>query len=482
MVGAITRWRGLLVMCLLALVMLTMTGCASHGASASPSASSQADYNKGYSIGLEAYTYGLPLLETNTTFLTMTSVNVSNGAYGPVNQFNSVRSLNSAGSKAVVAPGSNGLSSIAWLDLSKQPQVLHVPQVKNHLFVLGLIDPYTTNIKNLGSVHNTKPGSYVICGPGQHGLAIPAGTSRIDVDYARIWIIGSTQLKGASDVANVNKIQDGYTLTPLSQFGHTYHPQPPADPNTTVKTYSVPEGLQFFDMLGQQLEQFPPPAADQAELRRFATVGIGPGQTPSANQHLSSDTIKGLKAAVAAGPAQIKKDIEALFLAGFDKHDGYLLGGFGTYGTDYRLRAVVSQIGLGAFTSEQTIFAMSSTDHSRKPLSGSTAYVLHMPSALPINEGWSLTVYNLQGFLVPNPIDRYEFSNSSQLTHNADGSVDIYLQAKQPSSPSQAKNWLPTAGGTGFEVMWRLLAPKPARIKGILDGSGWQPPAITKAP
>ena len=29
------------------------------------------------------------------------------------------------------------------------------------------------------------------------------------------------------------------------------------------------------------------------------------------------------------------------------------------------------------------------------------------------------------------------------------------------------------------EVMWRLLAPKPGQIPGILDGSGWQPPAIT---
>ena len=34
------------------------------------------------------------------------------------------------------------------------------------------------------------------------------------------------------------------------------------------------------------------------------------------------------------------------------------------------------------------------------------------------------------------------------------------------------------ASGQGFEVTWRLFAPQPARIDGILDGSGWQPPAI----
>ena len=80
------------------------------------SAVSETDYNKGYEIGLEAYTYGLPLLVTNTTFETLTSINVSNGAFGPVNQFNNVRTLNNAGSTVIVAPGSTGLSSIAWLD------------------------------------------------------------------------------------------------------------------------------------------------------------------------------------------------------------------------------------------------------------------------------------------------------------------------------------------------------------------------------
>lgn len=136
-------------------------------------------------------------------------------------------------------------------------------------------------------------------------------------------------------------------------------------------------------------------------------------------------------------------------------------------------------MGLGAFTSDQSIFALTVIDHSLKPLSGSTNYVLHMPVAPPVNEGWTLTVYNLQGFLVPNPINRYQFSNTSKLARNPDHSVDIYLQANRPSNAAQVTNWLPTPKGAGFEVIWRLLAPKPAQINSILNGSGWQPPAIT---
>jgi hypothetical protein len=203
---------------------------------------------------------------------------------------------------------------------------------------------------------------------------------------------------------------------------------------------------------------------------------------PSRNRHLDSSTLNALTAAVAAGPAQIKTDATALFLAGFSTHDGYFLGGFGHYGTNYELRAVIAQSGLGAVTSEQTIFALTLTDRSLAPLSGSTNYVLHMPAPPPVNEGWTITVYDLNGFLIPNPIDRYQFNNASQLARNPDGSVDLYLQSTEPTNPAQAQNWLPTPAGAGFEVIWRLLAPQPAQITGILDGSGWEPPAITPAP
>jgi len=437
-----------------------------------------ADNQKGYRLGLDAYTYGLPLMATNATYQTMTSVNVSNGAYGPVNQFNNVRGVNNAGSKAVVAPGSTSLSSIAWLDLRDESQVLHVPEVTDHYFVLALIDPYTENVRNLGTASNTKPGDYVICGPGQHEVKIPAGTQRLDVDYSRIWIIGSTQLNGQGDVANVNKIQDGYTLTPLSKYGTNYTPPAPSQPQTTITTYQMPTGVQFFDALGQQLAAFPPPARDDAELRKLAEVGIGPGMSPSQDSKLSSDTLKGLADAVAAGPAQIKNDTQKLSAEGFAKNNGYLLGGFGRYGTDYALRAVISQVGLGAFVPDQAIYAVSWSDHDKKALTGSTPYVLHMQDPPPTNEGWSLTVYDLHGALVSNPLNRYAFSNSSQLARNSDGSIDFYLQSSEPTSPGQASNWLPTPSGQGLQVMWRLLAPEPSKIAGILGGSGWQPPAI----
>jgi len=228
---------------------VVLAGCSATSPSATPSGTASAEYQQAYQVGLDAYVYGLPLLVTDATFQTMTSVDVSQGAYGPPNQFNNVRSSNTSGSTAVVAPGATSLSSIAWLDLRAEPQVLHVPKVTGHYFVLAFVDPYTENLVNLGTASSTPPGDYVVTDPAQSGVMIPAGTHRVAVDYSRIWIIGSTQLLGPNDVATVDTIQDGYTLTPLSKYGTTYTPPTPANPRATVTKHAPPSGLQFFDQL-----------------------------------------------------------------------------------------------------------------------------------------------------------------------------------------------------------------------------------------
>ena len=83
---------------------------------------------------------------------------------------------------------------------------------------------------------------------------------------------------------------------------------------------------------------------------------------------------------------------------------------------------------------------------------------------------------------MPNPINRFALTNTSTLARNADGSVDIYVQARAPRKAERRKNWLPVTAGQGFEVAWRLFAPRASDIPGILRGSGWQPPAIARAP
>jgi hypothetical protein len=468
----------------------TLTALASFavaGGVADTASASQADYDQGYALGLEAYKYGFPLVTTQKTFANQTSINVSNGrGFGPVNKFNPVRSFSVPTDRSVVAPNLDTLYSIAWLDLKKQPQVIHVPKVKNRYFVIPLMSPYTEDFKNLGSVPKTKPGDYAVVGPKQAKKKLPKGVKRIKSQYNRVWIIERTYADpdNSKDVKKVNQIQNEIKVRPLSAYGvKGWKRKKPKHPDTTVDNVSLPTGLAYYDQLGQLLSKFPPPAEDQAELDKLAAIGVGPGATPSSNPNLSADTKAGMTAAAAAGVQSITSDALKAYLAGFDTHNGYLVMPTGNYGTDYIRRAIVTQVGLGALVPDQAIYPLAQVDHTKAPLTGAKKYTLHIPAGglPPVNAFWSMTMYDLDGFLVPNPINRYVINNRTNLHYNSDGSLDLYVQNTQPSDPAQAQNWLPSPPGQ-FRLIWRLYGTQQNRIQGVLDGTGWNPPAITQVP
>jgi len=80
-----------------------------------------------------------------------------------------------------------------------------------------------------------------------------------------------------------------------------------------------------------------------------------------------------------------------------------------------------------------------------------------------------LTVYDQNGFLVENPIDRYAIGDRDSLKTNEDGSLDILIQRDQPDG--DRSNWLP-APPDAFAVTMRLYMPKAE----FLDGSWTLPP------
>ena len=458
------------------------------GFNAGVAGASQAEYDQGLELGTAAYKYGLPLVTTNKTFKNQTSVNVSNGeGFGPVNQFNHVRELTDAEDRAVVAPNYDTLYSIAWLNLKNQPQIIHVPKVKDRYFVIPLMSPYTEDFKNLGSVNGTKPGDYAVVGPNAGKVKLPKGVKKIKSPYDRVWIIERTYVDNhdPKDVKRVHKIQNELSLTPLKHYGDKDWKKPkPKKPDTTVDSPELPGGLQYFDRLGKELVKFPPPAADQPELDRLAEIGVGPGLKPSENTELSPDTLRGMKDAVAGGYDSVIKDLTKSYLDGFADHNGYLVMPTGTYGTDYTGRAMVTQVGLGALLPEEAIYPLAQIDQNYGRLNGSKDYVLHIPAGElpPVNAFWSLTMYDSEGFLVPNPLDRYVINDRTDLAENPDGSIDLYVQSDQPADPKQAQNWLPSPEGDDFRLIWRLYATEPGEIDGVLTGTGWDPPAITPVP
>lgn len=443
-----------------------------------------AEYQRALNLGVQAYVYGYPLLDTNRVFLTSTSVNVPDGAGGgPVNQFSDFRRFTMPSDRTVVAPNRDTLYSIAWLDLLAQPIVVHVPVVRGRFVVFELLDPYTENFANVGSVGHP-PGNYAIVPPRWHGR-LPRGVRRIRSPYTRVWVIGRTYIKDAADTPNVVRIQNEYSLTPLDRWGTGYVPPRPKHVVKTPTQYTIPgtqpgqDPLAFFDALGKQLKRFRPPAAERPLLHELASVGIGPGKRPSGDPHLDAATVAGLRASVAAGAQQITTDLQTDFLKIAPKHNGWLVSRTGSYGTDYATRAVVDRIGLGAPISALAIYPFTITDSTLHPLNGANRYVVHFAASdlpFPVMAFWSLTLYDSQGFFVPNKAGIYLLNNRSHLHYNADGSIDIYIQPTAPSNALQRRNWLPSPAGKAFRLILRLY--KPRDVAGILSGSSWQPPTV----
>ena len=179
----------------------------------------QSDYETGYALGSKAYEYGIPIVDTDRIFRTNTSVSKPDHAGdAPVNQFSHADALAKPENRDVVAPNHDTLYSIAWLNLSRQPQILHVPKM-HRFYVFELVSPWTENFRNIGTITGQQEGGdFAIVGPGFHGK-LPRGVTKVKSPYNRVWMIGRTYIKDEADTERVNKIQASYGLQPLKTFG-----------------------------------------------------------------------------------------------------------------------------------------------------------------------------------------------------------------------------------------------------------------------
>ena len=151
---------------------------------------------------------------------------------------------------------------------------------------------------------------------------------------------------------------------------------------------------------------------------------------------------------------------------------------FADYGTDYDTRAGIALIGLGGIRPHDVVYPTAFIDGDGKPLDGANRYVLHFGKGQtpPTNATWSVSMYDPHGFYVPNPINRYNLTMWMPLKVNADGSIDLYIQANSPGADKET-NWLPAPASGTFNLTVRDYWPTEAE----LDGTYKLPP-VRKAP
>ena len=148
----------------------------------------------------------------------------------------------------------------------------------------------------------------------------------------------------------------------------------------------------------------------------------------------------------------------------------------GVYGNYYLKRAIVSQVGLGANLVEDAVYPLNLGDETGKPLDGANKYTISFEKGAtpPVNAFWSITLYDPDGFQVPNSLNRFAVSSWMPFKYNADRSLDLYFQNESPGKDKEA-NWLPAPKGA-FNLTMRLYSPKAE----VLTGK-WTPQPIVKA-
>jgi hypothetical protein len=293
-----------------------------------------------------------------------------------------------------------------------------------------------------------------------------------------VWVIGRTQTNGPADYDAVRQVQDGFSITPLSQLGRNPAPaEARTDPSVDMETPPLDQvngmsGRDYFALGAELMKLHPPHLTDWSTLARIRRLGLSDGQSfdyealdPVAQRAVDEAPAAALALMTAALPQL------ARVTGGWQMNTDSM----GVYGDFYLKRAIVSMVGLGANQPQDAIYPLAISDAGGEALNGDNDYVLHFDADKlpPVAAFWSVTMYDAEGFQVANAINRFAIGDRDELVYNSDGSLDLYLQHDNPG-PDREANWLPAPRGP-LGVTMRLYAPAPQ----ALDGR-WNPPPVKR--
>lgn len=432
------------------------------------------DETLAYAAGVQTYINGYPMMDLYRT-LWETSFDPKRGHDRTLNEFFVFDRLITSKDDWVVTPNEDTIYSRAFFDLRKEPLILVIPPTTRQYWVPISDMRHDFDAAPSWDTLGARGGNFALCAPGWQGV-LPEGVQRIDMGTPIGWMLPRFAVSGAADLPAAVALQKQVRLVPLSQWGATNvtRPKPDAADFPRFTRNEMTNAKEYFTTLNTLLRlsaRIGHPV-DQAMAGWLREIQMDPA-TKFDWDKLSPQARRGLERAATDAHRMIAERMPRVVpivnnwqIVRLDKR----MSG------EPMIAASGAMLGLLWNPKEVSTYDVAFKDGSGAPLDGRNQYVIRFAQPPPVNAFWSLTMYSAENQLfVPNAINRYSVGDRTPGTAvGKDGSMEIFLQADEPTDTRERANWLPAPKGP-FYLLIRHYSPQAA----ILTGD-WTPPPITK--
>lgn len=430
-------------------------------------------------VARDAYFWAWPLVSMQSRRLWGERVRarayVGAAPVAPLNELTMLTDYIPPDVRAVACPNQDVVYGAGLLALDQSAVVIQVPDFGHRFWVYQVVDGRTDGFAQLGAMHGTAPGFYLLVGADWQG-EVPPGITRVFRASTRIGnVIPRVFMDDtADDRQAIQAVLRSIMMYPLDRYDGAMKT---TDWATLERVPGGPAGdaempwvtpARFFDVLPMALANVPPLAGEAARYEQVLAVLAAAKADPAVRRIIDDEAVRA-DAELIAPLFEFRHYGLAL------PHHWSTTDNTARFGNDYFTRTAVAKSNIFVNAPDETRYFYQDLDADGARLDGSKAYaVTFAPGRTPPVRGfWSLTLYNERHFFVQNDLRRYSLGTKSKaLRHDADGSLTLFVQASPPASELR-DNWLPAPSGAAFSLYLRAYWPD----DDIASGA-WTPPRV----
>lgn len=369
-----------------------------------------------------------------------------------------------------LTPNPDSIYFMSFWNVKDGPIVIDVPAAEGGSIAGNIVDAWQMPLEDAGpeGADQGKGGKYLILPPG-YDQPVPDGYITLpSLTYSGFALLRSNLASHADDdVAKAVAYGKQIAVYPLSKAANS-----PAtkfvDAAGTMFDATIRYDASFYANLDRIVQTEPWLHRDRAMIDQLRTIGIEKGKpyTPDAttteamnaaaheaHSWLSAEYDRGfpvMNEGIGWFPAA-RADVVKAVQSGYADPDTYPVD---ARGVTYTLGFTgIKRIGTAQF------YLMTSKDKDGDAFDGAQTYRLTVPANAPVARYWSVTAYDRETHALIKGVDRASLASiTSGLVTNSDGSVDVYFGPEAPAG--KAANWVQTAAGRKFELLFRLYGPQ----------------------